>query len=122
MPAKKKISPNLKPFVKGDPRTIAAAKKRGPNKSTLIQQALAAELMESLDKDAHPILNQAIRMAKKGDRQMIKFILDKILPSATIEREETTKGLTSITINVSSLGEEKGETFNAEVVEEDKDV
>ena len=61
--------PRGRPFEKGNPGRKPGSK----NKTTLIGQALLKEAEEKL-------LRKAIEMAKAGDVQMLKFLLDLILP------------------------------------------
>src|SRR5437763_16153294 len=58
-----------RPFAKGNPGRPSGSK----NRATAIAQALLAE--EEVE-----LVRKAIELAKAGDVQMLKFLLDRILP------------------------------------------
>lgn len=91
--------------------------KGAKNKTTLIKQALEGQLVEQLAEDASDILAKAIHMAKQGDAQMIKLVLDKLLPNAKGDGIQIDKGSGGINIIVSGI---EKPTINAERINEDE--
>jgi hypothetical protein len=62
-------SPRGRPFAKGNPGRPSGSK----NKTTLI----AASLLED---EAEELIRTAIELAKAGDKDMLKFLLGRVLP------------------------------------------
>ena len=104
-----------KPGQSGNP---AGRPKGAKNKTTLMKQAIEGELVEELQKDVKDVLAKAVSLAKDGNEQMIKLIIDKFIPNARVDDGEGSKGVGGINIVVQ--GYEKP-TINVERVKEEDD-
>jgi len=104
-----------KPGESGNP---AGRPKGSKNKTTLMKQAIEGELVEELQKDVKDVLAKAVSLAKQGNEQMIKLIIDKFIPNARAEGEEGSKGIGGINIIVSGM---EKPTVNVQRVEENDD-
>lgn len=58
------------------------------NKITMMRQALEGELRTQLGPQMAEVLAKAIELAKAGDGQMIKLLVDKVLPTSKTEDTE----------------------------------
>jgi len=74
------------------------------NKSTAIKEFIEHATVEQLEQSAEDIMNTAIRMAKGGDRAMIKLLLGDML--SHVRGEETQKAADgAVEINISLMSE-----------------
>jgi len=62
------------------------------NRATLVKHFIEEKLTNKLEKDAIAIMQQAITLAKQGDKAMIKLLLGDMLASARGESAEGAKG------------------------------
>lgn len=70
-----------KGFQKGVSGNPAGRPKNSKNAITLAKIALEGELRKQLSYDMCEILQTAINLAKSGDQQMIKLLIDKVIPT-----------------------------------------
>lgn len=66
-------------FVKGYSGNPAGKPKGVKHRATLIKELIDASLADMLLDEFIPVMEQAILLAKKGDRQMIKLLLNDML-------------------------------------------
>lgn len=66
-------------FVKGYSGNPAGKPKGVKHRATLIKEMIDASLADMLLEEFIPVMEQAIMLAKKGDRQMIKLLLNDLL-------------------------------------------
>lgn len=96
------------PWPKGQSGNPAGKPKGTKNRATVIQQELTEKLLESpkLQGRARNILNKGLEMAEEGDKQMIKFFLNKWLTDTSMvwggKEEDSGGSQPAITINVQS--------------------
>jgi len=86
-------------FVKGGPPGPG----RPPgtkNEITLLKHAIELQLREKGSKEMLEILQTAINLAKAGDRQMIKLLLEQWITKGNISEEKTTERKLEINVNV----------------------
>ena len=77
VPANGRHSPRGRPFAKGNPGRLPGSK----NKATLIATSL-------LEDEAEDLIRTAIDLAKAGDKDMLKFLLGRVLPKERAIRLE----------------------------------
>lgn len=87
--------------------------KGSKNKLTELKTALETAMVEQLQEDVSEILGKAVQMAKKGDKQMIRFVLERFLPKASSGEEQDSRGIGGINIIVQGMPE-KSVTIEAE--------
>lgn len=98
---KRKDLPQVfKPGESGNPM---GRPKGGKNKTTILKAALEEAMVTQVQEDVLAILKKATSMAKKGDRAMIKFVLERFLPKAGTREEDDNKGIGGINIIVQGI-------------------
>src|SRR5690348_14368725 len=84
--------PQTKPrthlFQKGRSGNPNGRPKGSRNKITLMKLQLQGELQTQLGPEMATILGKAIDMAKAGDKDMIKLLIDKCLPTVKASEDE----------------------------------
>ena len=86
-------------FVKGQP----GGPGRPPgtkNEITLLKHAIELQLREKGSGEMLAVLDTAIKLAKAGDRQMIKLLLEQWITKGNISEEKTTERKLEINVNV----------------------
>lgn len=78
-------------FVKGFSGNPAGKPKGIKHRSTQIKQLIDASLADMLLDEFIPVMEEAIKLAKQGDRQMIKFVLGDLLNEVRKHNEEGKK-------------------------------
>jgi hypothetical protein len=110
----KKVAHRFQKGVSGNP---AGRPKGSKNKVTLMKIALEGELRTQLGPHMAEILAQAINLAKSGDAQMIKLLIDKTVPTTKAGDDEA-PDKEKIQIYIGRLPDRKEETVvNGEVME-----
>lgn len=79
-------------FVKGYSGNPAGKPKGVKHRSTLIKEMIDASLADMLLEEFIPVMEQAILLAKKGDRQMIKLLLNDFLAEVRKDHGEKERG------------------------------
>jgi Family of unknown function (DUF5681) len=104
-----------KPGQSGNP---AGRPKGSKNKITLMKIVLEGELRQQLGPHMAEVLAKALSLAKEGNEQMIKLLVDKTIPTTKASDEETTDK-EKIVIQIGRLPERADEpiTINGEVIE-----
>ena len=94
---------NLGRFVKKVQGSNPGRPKGSKNRTTLIKQAMEEALTRNAAENFTAILDQAIDMAKEGDKDMIKFVLGDVLKEArrADPEEADTKKIGKIEISFS---------------------
>lgn len=94
--------PQVRPtskFVKGKSGNPAGRPKGSKNRVSILKVALELDLREKLKHDAQDILQKAIDLAKSGDTQMIKLLIDKMIPTSKAMEDEPAKEKVQIFID-----------------------
>ena len=78
---------NLGKFAKGVSGNPKGRPKGSKSRTVLIKQAIEEALSRNLAEDANEIIEQAVTMAKSGDKDMIKFLLGDVVKE--VRRAET---------------------------------
>lgn len=96
-------------------------KKGGKNRKTIIEAAIQAELVDRLGEDAAEIYETAARMAKEGDKTMIKLFMSRLLPElkAHGDDDEKGKGIGELTININPTNGTNNEAITINQTKED---
>lgn len=99
-------------FKKGLSGNPMGRPKGSKNKSTALRKQYEAIALESLSEELPDLLRGAIKMAQNGDSNMMKFIIERFVPKASLEEDEN-KSLASsgITINISGVNSLKEEVI-----------
>lgn len=99
-----------KPWQPGQSGNPAGRPKGSKNSATLMQQELTEQLLSNkkLQGRAKKILDQALTMAENGDKQMLKFFLNKWLPDSGIAFGKDEGGSAQPTININISGTTDG--------------
>lgn len=106
-------------FQKGVSGNPAGRPKGSKNKITLMKLALEGDLRVQLGKSAREILEIAIKKALEGDAQMIKLLVDKMIPTSKASEDEPTKE--KIQINIGRLQDERP-VIDGRIIEDTKNV
>lgn len=102
-------------FIKGKSGNPAGRPKGSKNQITIMKIALEGNLRKKLEHDAQDILQKAIDMAKAGDGQMIKLLVDKMIPTSRSVDDEPTRERVQVFID--RLGSERP-AIQGRVIEE----
>lgn len=111
-------------FIKGGSGNPAGRPQGTKNRTTALRQALELQLREQAAGDMEKVMAQAMRMALKGDRAMIKLLLDYHLSKAPAEEKEAQD---KVSITIGSVGAKTPEekdviTINGKDYEEQQTV
>lgn len=85
--------------------------KGAKGKVTELKVALETAMVEQLQGDVAEIMGKAVTMAKKGDKAMIKFILERFLPKAGTAEQQENHGIGGINIIVKGIEDIKPATI-----------
>jgi hypothetical protein len=92
---------NLGQFVKGVSGNPDGRPKGSKNRTQLMKQAMEEALTRELSNDFMDILQQALTMAKDGDKDMIKLVLNDFMKEVRrAEPPEEAKADTNIEISI----------------------
>lgn len=94
---------NLGKFVKGVSGNPAGRPKGSRNRATLIREALQERTVRRVTDDIEEILDTAIKLAKSGDRQMIRMFVKDVIQRRDDDDEDEGKSPSRVTINVKNL-------------------
>lgn len=109
------IKGRFQPGKSGNP---AGRPKNSKNKVTLMKLALEGELRAQLGPDMAAIVAKAVQMAKAGDAQMIKLLIDKTVPT-TKASDEDAQEKEKIQIFIGKMPDRKDDTvINGEKIDE----
>lgn len=94
---------NLGRFAKGVSGNPKGRPKGSKNRTVIVKQAIEEALARNMAEDASVIIEQAISMAKAGDKDMIKFLLGDVLKEVRKDHEadEDQKRIGKIEISIS---------------------
>ncbi len=110
---------NLGQFVKGVGGNPAGRPKGSKNRTVIMKQAMEEALTRELSDDFMNILQTAITMAKAGDKDMIKLVLNDFMKE--VRRADTGEGddggPKTIEISISQYFGPEGKNAAAEAVE-----
>lgn len=106
---RRKTMPHLFPKgVSGNPNGRPAGSK---NRITLLKHSLEEQLRQEASGVMVPVLQKCMEMALKGDRAMIKLLMElHISKPGTVESEDA--GKSKITVNIRNLDLNKKESVN----------
>ena len=90
-------------FQPGEVANPKGRPKGAKGKLTILKTSLETAMVEQLHDDVSDILQKAVHMAKKGDKAMIKFLLERFLPKASAVEEQENKGIGGINIIVQGM-------------------
>lgn len=90
------------------------------NKSTAIKEFIEHANTQQLQDAAEDIMNTAIRMAKGGDKAMIKLLLGDMLHHVRGEESEDKSKSKDININISLMTEPATREVNGEVIDQEE--
>ena len=92
--------------------------KGAKNKLTLLKEAVINEAEDIILDNLGEIVQQACKMAKRGDTRAMKLVMDRILPARKVVDDNTDKGSRGVTINITGNVQVK-EDIEGEIVNED---
>ena len=92
--------------------------KGSKNRSTILQEAIRGNFERSLKRNFADIMKVMIEKAKEGDVQMIKLLMDKVLPNAQNEREQKVSDF-GIQIVINDMKSIESKPIEGEIVDED---
>jgi len=103
---------NLGKFVKGVSGNPNGRPKGSKNRTAIIKQAMEEALTRHSAENFNAIVDQAVEMAKAGDKDMIKFILGDVLKETRRQEseDEESKKIGAINITFSPF---TGQSNNA---------
>lgn len=108
-------------FVQGKSGNPEGRPKGSKNRVTVIRQAIEERLVDQLDEVASQVLAIALQKALEGDRDMIKLVLNKVLPAVRAEETGAGKGVTNLGLTIiTSDSQEKGVTINADPIKDEE--
>ena len=102
-------------FQKGKSGNPLGRPKGSKNQITLLKQSLELQLREQAEPEMAAVLQMAIELAKQGDKQMIKLLLDAHL-SKGINEDAKAADRVAIQINAAPPQEQK-KVENVNVIE-----
>lgn len=109
----------FKKGVSGNPKGRPKGVK---NRITLLKQSLEHQLRNEASEHMSDVLATAIELAKSGDRQMIKLLLDAHLSKPTSNDDEKAAEKVSISIQGTPPPKvERVHVIDAEVIEDNED-
>lgn len=102
---------NLGQFTRGVSGNALGRPKGSKNRTTIIKQAMEEAMTRELTDDVLEIFEQAVALAKAGDRSMIKFVLGDFMGEVRKQvaetEEELDRGKINLTIKVYSGADAK---------------
>ena len=90
-------------FVQGKSGNPAGRPKGSKNKLTLIKQSLEEGLVDTLGEKSEQLLRTAITLAEKGDKDMLKFLLGRLMSSRGPDAEKELGNVGDIIFNISQM-------------------
>ncbi len=103
-------------FVKGVSGNPAGRQLGSKNRTTLIKQAMEESLVRDLAKDFNDIVSQVIKLAKEGDTDMIKLLLNDVMKEARkpIQEDDERRGPRKLHVEITQyLGPESNPSQEA---------
>ena len=103
-PKKKKGSHLFKKGVSGNPagRPVGSV-----STSVALRKKITETALDQVGASFPELISQALEMAQDGDKDMLKFCIERILPKAALSDDKAGKGLGGIVINVTGMPEIK---------------
>lgn len=81
-------------------------RKGSKNKSTILREKLEKKNTKMLTKEVPEVLMKALELAKAGDKQAMKLVLDEVHRLHTRAADNAGTGLVQVLINIGTLNEE----------------
>ena len=116
-PKKKKGSTLFKKGVSGNPKGRPVG---SVSTSVALRKKITETALDQMGCAMPELIAQAIEMAQEGDKDMVKFCIERFVPKAAQQDDKAGKGLGGIVINVTSMDQIKevsGTTIDNEDLE-----
>lgn len=109
-------------FAKGISGNPSGRPKGSKNRTTLIRNAIEADMVDRLQHDALAVLNKTIELALAGDTTCIKILMDRLLPArkATDDNEKSI-GSGGINIIVQNMSKNTETEVSGQIIDQKED-